>query len=281
MSQVWGKLKTSLLYCFWHLITTFSAHLQPFGAWPVVLSVQKVSWVHAWDVLDLLPQCPHPSALLWMSPGWTALHPLLSELWLPAGHQVPWALAENLSLGQQGLTILGECTSLSNSFKAILKSRWVCLCRGAPQGLIEISWITLLLIRMAGFGYPRLEVLKKCGCLSAVTSCSIRKAPSAPGWSQEDPWAWQGDLPLCFLSQSFECAIPTYQFLNMNSYFKACPAAGRMRSALWVPRLHAAQCQLFSISRVGIFWGKKVLAFSPVHIHVDTVSGVDKFSIPS
>lgn len=95
-----------------------------------------------------------------------------------------------------------------------------------------------------------------------MTSCSIREGPSAPVWSQEEPRAWQGDLSLCFWSQNFKCAIHTYRFLNMNSYFKACPAAGRMCLAQWAPWLHTAQCQFFSFSRVGIFFlGKKYWLF--------------------
>lgn len=47
----------------------------------------------------------------------------------------------------------------------------------------------------------------------------------------------------------------------MNSYFKACPAAGRVRSAQRAARLHAAQCQLFSFSRVRILFGKKYWLF--------------------
>lgn len=140
-------------------------------------------------------------------------------------------------------------------------------------------------LRRQDLGIRGYRCFKKFGCLCAVTSCSTRKAPSAPGWSQEEPRAWQGDLSLCFWPPNFKSAICTYRFLNTNSCFKACPAAGRMCSAPRAPRLHAAQCQFFSFSRVGIVFGEKIPAFSHMHIYiyiyVHTVSGVDKFPVPS
>lgn len=72
--------------------------------------------------------------------------------------QVPWALSENLSLGQQGLTALGDCTGLFKSSKSILKTLWIFLCRGAARG---ITGLLCCSIQMAGFEHPRSEVLKK------------------------------------------------------------------------------------------------------------------------
>lgn len=105
-----------------------------------------------------------------------------------------------------------------------------------------------------------------------MTSCSTRDALSALGWSQEEPRVWQGYLSLCFWSQNFKCAFHTYRFLHMNSYFKVCPAAGRMCLAQWATWLHAGQCQFFCFSRVMIFFGGKRYWLFLIWIYMHTQS---------
>lgn len=59
----WGKLKISLLCCFWPLTIIFSAHPQPSGAWSVVLSVHTDGM--CWTCCLKIPRsvCPRPYRL--------------------------------------------------------------------------------------------------------------------------------------------------------------------------------------------------------------------------